>query len=88
MLRTAPLLFPPAENRALFFASNVLWKTTTADRRGRRSVLISRATRGAPAPVGVYRDTPAASFSRRGVIYAVAPSSLDPNVIWAGTDDG
>jgi hypothetical protein len=26
--------------------------------------------------------------SRRGVIYAVGPSYLDPNLVWAGTDDG
>ena len=28
VLRTAPLLFSPLERRTLFFASNVLWKTT------------------------------------------------------------
>ena len=31
---------------------------------------------------------PTAQPTQRGVIYAVAPSPLDVNLIWAGTDDG
>ena len=34
------------------------------------------------------RDTPAAQPTQRGVIYTIAPSPLDVNRIWAGTDDG
>jgi len=28
------------------------------------------------------------SMARRGVVYTLAPSPLDINLIWAGTDDG
>ena len=41
-----------------------------------------------PASVGKYRDARPRSRSQRGVIYALAPSPLDINRIWAGTDDG
>jgi len=41
-----------------------------------------------PANVGVYKDSPQAKPRQRGVIYALAPSPLDINLIWAGTDDG
>ena len=88
-LRTQPLLFSPIESRSLFFASNTLWKTING---GQNWIAISsdltRATWEVPGNVGKYRTAPTAQPSRRGVIYAVAPSYVDPAVIWAGTDDG
>jgi photosystem II stability/assembly factor-like uncharacterized protein len=89
VLRTAPVLFSPTDSHTLFFASNTLWKTVTGGQTWTAiSPDLSRATWAAPPTVGVYRATPAAQSSRRGVIYAVAPSPLDSSVIWAGTDDG
>jgi hypothetical protein len=41
-----------------------------------------------PASIGVFRRPEMATQPRRGVIYALAPSPKDINVIWAGTDDG
>ncbi len=41
-----------------------------------------------PATVGIFRSEPTAEPKQRGVIYALAPSPLDRNRIWAGTDDG
>ncbi|MGH2687732.1 MAG: WD40/YVTN/BNR-like repeat-containing protein, partial [Actinomycetota bacterium] len=35
-----------------------------------------------------YAGSEAARSSQRGVVYTVAPSYVDKNVIWAGTDDG
>jgi hypothetical protein len=49
---------------------------------------LTRATWDAPANVGKYAGTPAAQASRRGVIYTIAPSPLDRNRLWVGTDDG
>src|SRR5206468_152545 len=37
---------------------------------------------------GKYRSEPTAQPKQRGVIYTVAPSPLDKNRLWAGTDDG
>ncbi|MDQ3171480.1 MAG: glycoside hydrolase [Acidobacteriota bacterium] len=89
VLRTAPVLFSPINPRTLFFATNVLWKTNTGgDSWEEISPDLSRETWEAPANVGKFRGTPAAAATRRGVIYTVAPSYLDENIIWAGTDDG
>ena len=89
VLRTAPVLFSPLDSHTLFFASNVLWKTVTGGQTWTQiSPDLSRETWNVPASVGVYRATPDAKVTRRGVIYTVAPSYVDPNTIWAGTDDG
>ncbi len=89
VLRTAPVLFSIVDPHALFFASNTLWKTTTGGQTWNAiSPDLTRETWEVPASVGVYRDTPEARPTRRGVIYTVAPSNLDANIIWAGTDDG
>ena len=89
ILRTMPLLFHPADPRMLLFATNVLWKTTTG---GQQWAIISpdlsREHPAVPESVGDFRTPALADMPRRGVIYAVGPSPLDVNVIWAGTDDG
>jgi photosystem II stability/assembly factor-like uncharacterized protein len=88
-LRTAPVVFSPADPHVLFFASNNLWKTRDGGRSWAQiSPDLTRKTWEVPANVGKYRDTPTAKPSQRGVIYAVAPSPRDVNRIWAGTDDG
>jgi photosystem II stability/assembly factor-like uncharacterized protein len=88
-LRTAPVLFSPADPHILFFASNTLWKTRDAGRTWQQiSPDLTRTTFELPSTIGKYRDQPTAKATQRGVIYAVAPSPLDVNRIWAGTDDG
>ncbi len=88
-VRTAPLLFSPTDSHTLYFASNRLWKTTSGGRTWDQvSPDLTRETWTMPPTVGVYRDTPAARVTRRGVIYTVAPSSVDGRIIWAGSDDG
>ena len=82
-LRTAPLMFSTVDPHALFLAGNVVFKTING---GNDWQVISPdlTLEVAPAPAGsVFKST-----SRRGVIYAIAPSYRDINVIWAGTDDG
>jgi hypothetical protein len=49
---------------------------------------LTRKTWDQPATIGKYRSADTAKPTQRGVIYAVAPSPLDINRIWAGTDDG
>ena len=89
VLRTAPVLFSPTERGLLFFASNTLWKTTNGGQNWTEiSPDLSRETWEVPASVGVYRGTPAAQPTRRGVIYTVALSTIDQRIVWAGTDDG
>jgi photosystem II stability/assembly factor-like uncharacterized protein len=91
-LRTAPVLFSPKDPRVLFYAGNVLFRTTTGGKSWEViSPDLSREAPEVPPCVGVYRKPEVEKGlreNRRGVIYAVAPSPLDVNLIWAGTDDG
>jgi photosystem II stability/assembly factor-like uncharacterized protein len=88
-VRTMPLLFHPADDNMLLFATNVLWKTMNGGQSW--DVISPDLTYEqpiVPASVGKYKTKAMDSMARRGVIYAVAPSPLDVNIIWAGTDDG
>ena len=88
VLRTAPAVFS-ADGRTLYFASNTLWRTTTGGQTWTEiSPDLARDQWDVPASVGAYRSAPSAQPTRRGVIYTVAPSGIDPRIIWAGTDDG
>ena len=88
-LRTAPVLFSPVDPHVLYYAGNTLWKTATGGRSWQEiSPDLSRKTFEIPLNVGRFRTDPTAQPAQRGVIYTVAPSYLDINRIWAGTDDG
>ena len=87
--RTAPLIFSPAAPHTLYLGSNVLFKTTDA---GHSWQLISpdltREDPGVPKNLGDLAANDPAKGKHRGVIYSLAPSPVDANLIWAGTDDG
>jgi photosystem II stability/assembly factor-like uncharacterized protein len=88
-LRTAPLLFSPVDPHTLYLAANVLFKTTSdAHTWEVVSPDLSREAPEVPESIGIFRKPEMAKMPRRGVIYSVAPSYQDANVIWAGTDDG
>lgn len=88
-VRTMPLMFHPADDDMLLFATNVLWKTLDG---GQSWEIISPDLTyeqpEVPAVVGKYRTEELETMDRRGVIYALGPSPLDMDIIWAGTDDG
>jgi photosystem II stability/assembly factor-like uncharacterized protein len=89
MLRTEPIVFSPVNPHILYFATNTLWKTMNGGQSWQQiSPDLTRPTFEVPASVGKYRNEETAKPTPRGVIYAVAPSPLDINRIWAGTDDG
>ena len=89
LLRTEPVIFSPADPRTLFFAGSTLWKTRDGGQSWQQiSPDLSRKLWDVPASVGKYRSAETAKPTQRGVIYTVAPSPLDINRIWAGTDDG
>ncbi|HTL43971.1 MAG TPA: hypothetical protein VL262_06495 [Vicinamibacterales bacterium] len=89
-VRTQPLVFSPIDPHILYFASNQLWKTTTGGLQGWTVISpdLTRNTWEVPPNVGIFKDSPAARVSQKGVIYTIAPGYTDPNRIWAGTDDG
>ena len=89
VLRTMPLMFHPLNPRKLLFSSNTVWQTLNGGQSWEQiSPDLTRKTWEVPATVGIYRDTPEARPSQRGVVYTLAPSSVEENTIWAGTDDG
>ena len=88
-IRTMPILFSPINPRKLYYGTNVVWSTVNGGTTWKRlSDDLSRDTWDVPASVGKYANTPAAKPTRRGVVYTIAPSYVDSNTLWAGTDDG
>ena len=87
--RTAPLIFSPADPHTLYLGSNVLFKTTDGGNSWQIvSPDLTREDPGVPATLGSFADDDKMKGKHRGVIYSVAPSPKDRNLIWAGTDDG
>ncbi len=89
VVRTQPVIFSPVDPRLLFFSANTLWRTRDGGRHWDQiSPDLSRKTFDVSETVGKFRSQPTAQPTQRGVIYTVAPSPLDVNLIWVGTDDG
>jgi len=89
MLRTEPVVFSPLDSHLLFFGGNTLWQTRDrGDHWEKISPDLSRPNYDLPVSIGKYNDDATKQAHRRGVIYTVAPSPLDANRIWCGTDDG
>lgn len=88
-IRTAPIIFSPVNKKSLFFAGNFLFKTNNGGSSWQTiSPDLSRESWDVPASIGIYTKPDMKTMPRRGVIYTVAPSYIDSNTIWAGTDDG
>jgi photosystem II stability/assembly factor-like uncharacterized protein len=88
-LRTAPVIFSPVDPHVLFYAGQVLFRTTSGGMTW--DVISPDLTRehpDVPESIGVFRSDAMKTMPRRGVIYTVAPSYRNVAVIWAGTDDG
>ncbi len=87
--RTAPLIFSPVDPHTLYLGSNVLFKTTDGGNNWQViSPDLTRGDPGVPLSFGVFAESDKDKGKHRGVIYSLAPSPKDVNLIWAGTDDG
>ncbi|MFY9741226.1 MAG: glycoside hydrolase [Candidatus Sulfotelmatobacter sp.] len=85
--RTEPLMFSPVNPHILYYASNVLFDTTDGGNSWQTiSPDLTRQDPGIPSSVG--NLVPKNAEKQRGVIYALAPSFKNVNMLWAGTDDG
>jgi len=85
--RTEPTMFSPLDPHTLYYASNVLFKTTDGGNSWQTiSSDLTRENPGIPSSVG--KLIPKDAEKKRGVIYALAPSFKTINTLWAGTDDG
>jgi photosystem II stability/assembly factor-like uncharacterized protein len=87
--RTEPILFSPVDPHILYYAANVLFKTTDGGHSWQTiSPDLGRAHPGIPTSLGDRASKDPNADQQRGVIYALALSPKDVNTIWAGTDDG
>ncbi len=88
-VRTMPLLFSPVDPHVLYLGSNVLFKTANG---GHSWEIISpdltREQWPMPPVIQAFESQDPEKGQHRGVIYTIAPSLKDMNLIWAGTDDG
>jgi hypothetical protein len=83
------VVFSPVDPKALYFAANVLFKST--DGGNSWNVIspdLARPSYDTPLNLGIFAAYDPEKGKHRGVIYAVAPSFKDANTIWTGTDDG
>jgi photosystem II stability/assembly factor-like uncharacterized protein len=87
---TLPLVFSPADQHALYFSDQYLFKTTDGGQHWARiSDDMTRENPGAPPNLdaATAADVPPQS-KRLGVIYTIAPSAVKAPLLWIGTDDG
>jgi photosystem II stability/assembly factor-like uncharacterized protein len=87
---TLPLAFSPKNPAALYFGNQFLFRTVDGGKHWEK--VSPDLTREAPK-VPATLDPPTAEDSpvkgaRRGVLWSIAPSSLDEGRIWCGTNDG
>jgi len=88
-LRTAPIIFSTVDPHALYYGSNVLFKTVNG---GHSWDIVSpdltRQNYDVPSSYGMYTDGNLDRAKNRGVIYTIAPSFRNASTIWTGSDDG
>ena len=83
----APLVFSTVDPHALYLGANVLFKTTNGGQSWDIiSPDLSREAPEVPSSIGIFRTPQLAERPDRGVIYTVAPSYKDADVIWCGSD--
>jgi photosystem II stability/assembly factor-like uncharacterized protein len=84
-----PLLFSPHDANTLYAASQHLWKTTDGGASWTRiSGDLTRNDQSKMGPSGGPITKDNTSVEYYGTIFAVTESSLEPGVIWTGSDDG
>ena len=87
---TLPLVFSPADQHALYFSDQYLFKTTDGGAHWARiSDDMTRENPGVPPNLDAATAADAPPQSKRlGVIFSIAPSAVKAPLLWIGTDDG
>ncbi len=82
-----PLVFSPTGNHAMYFGSQVLFKSTD-DGNNWQTVSPDLSGKKSGSKDHTNPTLEQAKDAGYGVIYCIAPSPKDQDVIWVGTDDG
>ena len=86
---TQPLVFSKADPRALYYASQFLYKSSNGAKSWTQiSADLTRAVDNVPATLDTVGAAHIDRNGKRGVIYTIAPSPLMVPMLWIGTDDG
>jgi photosystem II stability/assembly factor-like uncharacterized protein len=86
---TLPLAFSPKDPHKLYFSHQQLFRTTDGGKTWDTiSPDLTREDPGVPPNLDPITAKDGVTGPRRGVIYAIAPSPLDAQLVWVGTDDG
>ena len=86
---TYPIVFSPKDQKTLYTSSQHLFKTTDEGQTWTR--ISPDLTRADPATLGISGGPITHDMNGPeilGTIFTVAPSPLDVNLIWTGSDDG
>jgi photosystem II stability/assembly factor-like uncharacterized protein len=87
--RTNPLVWNRVDQHELYLGLNVVFATRDGGHSWRTiSPDLTRERPGDPATLANFSQGDPLAGKHRGVIYSLAPSYLDADEIWAGTDDG
>ncbi len=86
---TFPIVFSHHDANVLYTATQKVWKTTDEGQSWQQ--ISPDLTRADPATIGpsggpITKDQ--TGVETYATVFAIAPSFHDPNVIWAGSDDG
>ena len=86
---TQPLVFSPADPHALYFGTQVLFKTMDGGQSWQIiSPDLSRQDPGTPPNLDPTTANDIDGGGRHGLIYTISPSPLNKDLIWTGSDDG
>ena len=86
---TYPIVFDPQDKNTLYATSQHVWKSTNAGQSWEK--ISPDLTRHDPAtlgPSGGPITLDQTGVETYGTVFALPPSRLEPDVIWAGSDDG
>ncbi|MEO8216169.1 MAG: glycoside hydrolase [Acidobacteriota bacterium] len=87
--RTMPLMFSPIDPHMLFYAANIVFRTTDGGMTWTTiSPDLARKQPGIPASLGALATNDEKATTKRGSVYALGPSFKSTDTLWAGTDDG
>jgi photosystem II stability/assembly factor-like uncharacterized protein len=86
---TYPIVFDPQDKQVLYVSSQHVWRTANGGQSWDR--ISPDLTRNAPAtlgPSGGPITLDQTGVETYGTVFALTPSRLEKDVIWAGSDDG